>query len=129
MILTKDYKDITNSKFDFYESIIDEIKLVNCCDLELVVLYAFEPYKDKTIKIIFKDCVEYKVDNKKVIKNKNEYNIKTIHQEIDEFIISDIEGLMVEIATNFEKEYIKLKCSGIWIDSVERKLTHQRKRV
>ena len=61
--------------------------------------------------------------------NKNEYNIKTIHQEIDEFIISDIEGLMVEIATNFEKEYIKLKCSGIWIDSVERKLTHQRKRV
>ena len=35
-------------------------------------------------KIIFKDCEEYKINNKAAIKNKNEFNIITVHQEIDE---------------------------------------------
>lgn len=119
MILTMDYKDILNGKFDFYESIIDEVKFINCSDLEIKVLYFYEPCENKTLKIIFKDCVEYKINNKAVIKNKNEFNIKTIHQEIDEFNINDVDGLMICIATNFEKEYIKLKCSEIWIEIIE----------
>lgn len=119
MLLTKKYKDILSGKFDFYESIIEEIRLVNCCDLELIVFYAFYPHIDKSFKIIFKDCEEYKVNNKAVIKNKNQYNIVTLHQEIDELKISDTNGLNVEIATNFEKNYIKLKCAEIWIEVVE----------
>ena len=119
MILTKDNKDILNGKFDFYESIIDEIKLVNCCDLEIKVFYAFEPYKDRALKIIFKDCEEYNINNRSVINNKKEFNIITIHQEIDEFKIIEDEFLLVEIATNFEKDYIKLKCSEIWVETIE----------
>lgn len=119
MVLTKCYQDIYNGKFDFYESIIEELRLINCCDLELVLFYNFEPYKDKSVKIIFKDCTEYKVNNKAVINNKNKFNIKTIHQEIDEFKINDVNGLVIDIATNLEKEYIKLKCSAIWIEVVD----------
>ena len=119
MSVSKNFKDILNGKFDFYESIIDEIKLVNCCDLEIKVFYAFEPYKDRTLKIIFKDCEEYKINNKAVIKNKNEFNIITVHQEIDEIKITEDEILLVEIATNFEKNYIKLKCSEIWVETIE----------
>lgn len=119
MILTKNYKDILNCNFDFYESIIDEINFINCSDLEIKVFYAFEPYKDRTLKIIFKDCKEYKINNKVVIKNKNEFNIITVHQEVDEIKINDVNGLIIDIATNFEKEYIKLKCSEIWIEVIE----------
>ena len=119
MILTKDNKDILNGKFDFYESIIDEINFINCSDLEIKVFYAFEPYKDRTLKIIFKDCEEYKINNKVVIKNKNEFNIITVHQEIDEFKITEDEFLLVEIATNFEKDYIKLVCSEVWVETIE----------
>lgn len=119
MILTKDNKDILNGKFDFYESIIDEINFINCSDLDIKVLYAFEPYKDRTLKIIFKDCEEYKINNKAIIKNKNEFNILTVHQEIDEIKITESENLLVEIATNFEKDYIKLKCSEIWVEIIE----------
>lgn len=99
MLLTKCYKDIHIGKYDFYESIIEELRF-NCCDLELVVFHNFEPYKGKLIKIIFKDCTEYKVNNKAVINNKNKFNIKTIHQEIDEFKINDVNGLEIDIATN-----------------------------
>ena len=119
MILTKNYKAIINGKFDFYESIIDEINFLNCSDLEIKVFYAFEPYNDRTLKIIFKDCEEYKINNKSVIKNKNEFNIITVHQEIDEIKITESENLLVEIATNFEKDYIKLKCSEIWVETIE----------
>ena len=119
MILTKNYKAIINGKFDFYESIIDEINFINCSDLEIKVFYAFEPYKDRTLKIIFKDCKEYKINNKAVIKNKNEFNIITVHQEVDEIKINDVNGLIIDIATNFEKEYIKLKCSELWIEVIE----------
>ena len=59
MLVSKNFKDILNGKFDFYESIIDEIK------------------------------------------------------------ITESENLLVEIATNFEKDYIKLKCSEIWIEVIE----------
>lgn len=45
MILTKDNKDILNGKFDFYESIIDEINFINCSDLEIKVFYAFDLIK------------------------------------------------------------------------------------
>ena len=119
MILTKDNKDILNGKFDFYESIIDEINFLNCSDLEIKVFYAFEPYNDRTLKIIFKDCEEYNINNRAVINNKKEFNIITIHQEIDEFKITEDEFLLVEIATNFEKDYIKLKCSEIWVETIE----------
>ena len=119
MILTKNYKAIINGKFDFYESIIDEINFINCSDLEIKVFYAFEPYKDRTLKIIFKDCEEYKINNKAVIKNKNGFNIITVHQEVDEIKINDVNGLIIDIATNFEKEYIKLKCSELWIEVIE----------
>ena len=119
MILTKDNKDILNGKFDFYESIIDEINFINFYNLEIKVFYAFEPYKDRTLKIIFKDCEEYKINNKAVIENKNEFNIITVHQEIDEIKITEDEFLLVEIATNFEKDYIKLKCSEIWVETIE----------
>ena len=119
MTLTKDFKDILNGKFDFYESIIDEINFLNCSDLEIKVFYAFEPYNDRTLKIIFKDCEEYKINNKAVIKNKNEFNIITVHQEIDEIKITEDKFLLVEIATNFEKDYIKLKCSEIWVETIE----------
>lgn len=119
MILTKNYKAIINDEFDFYESIIDEINFINCSDLEIKVFYAFEPYKDRTLKIIFKDCEEYKINNKAVIENKNEFNILTVHQEIDEIKVTEDEFLLVEIATNFEKDYIKLKCSEIWIEVIE----------
>jgi hypothetical protein len=119
MTLTKDFKDILNGKLDFYESIIDEINFINCSDLEIKVFYAFEPYKDRTLKIIFKDCEEYKINNKAVIKNKNEFNIITVHQEIDEIKITEDKFLLVEIATNFEKDYIKLKCSEIWVETIE----------
>lgn len=119
MILTKKYKAIINDKFDFYESIIDEINFINCSDLEIKVFYAFEPYKDRTLKIIFKDCEEYNINNRAVINNKKEFNIITIHQEIDEFKITEDENLLVEIATNFEKNYIKLKCSEIWVETIE----------
>lgn len=119
MILTTNYKDILNEKFDFYESIIDEVNFINCSDLEIKVLYFYEPYENKTLKIIFKDCEECKINNKTVIKNKNEFNIKTVHQEIDEFKINDFSGLVIDIATNFEKEYIKLKCSEILIELID----------
>ena len=119
MSVSKNFKDILNGKFDFYESIIDEINFINCSDLEIKVFYAFEPYKDRTLKIIFKDCEEYKINNKAVIKNKNEFNIITVHQEIDEIKITESENLLVEIATNFEKDYIKLKCSEIWVETIE----------
>ena len=119
MTLTKDNKDILNGKFDFYESIIDEINFINCSDLEIKVFYAFEPYKDRTLKIIFKDCEEYKINNKAVIKNKNEFNIISVHQEIDEIKITEDKFLLVEIATNFEKDYIKLKCSEMWVETIE----------
>ena len=119
MILTKKYKAIINDEFDFYESIIDEINFINCSDLEIKVFYAFEPYKDRTLKIIFKDCEEYNINNRAVINNKKEFNITTIHQEIDEFKITEDENLLVEIATNFEKNYIKLKCSEIWVETIE----------
>lgn len=119
MLVSKNFKDILHGKFDFYESIIDEINFINCSDLEIKVFYAFEPYKDITLKMIFKDCKEYKINNKVVIKNKNEFNIITVHQEIDEFKITEDEFLLVEIATNFEKDYIKLKCSEIWVETIE----------
>ena len=126
MILTKNYKAIINDEFDFYESIIDEINFINCSDLEIKVFYAFEPYKDRTLKIILKDCEEYNINNRAVINNKKEFNIITIHQEIDEFKITEDEFkitedefLLVEIATNFEKDYIKLKCSEIWVETIE----------
>ena len=54
MLVSKNFKDILNGKFDFYESIIDEINFINCSDLEIKVFYAFEPYNDRTLKIIFK---------------------------------------------------------------------------
>ena len=48
--------------------------------------------------------------NVKYLKDKESLISRTLSYHLDdEFIISDIEGLMVEIATNFEKEYIKLK--------------------
>lgn len=119
MLVSKNFKDILNGKFDFYESIIDEINFINCSDLEIKVFYAFEPYKDRTLKIIFKDCEEYKINNKAVIENKNEFNILTVHQEIDEIKITESENLLVKIATNFEKDYIKLKCSEIWVETIE----------
>lgn len=119
MILTKNYKAIINDEFDFYESIIDEINFINCSDLEIKVFYAFEHYKDRTLKITFKDCEEYNINNRAVINNKKEFNIKKVHQEIDEFKINDVNGLIIVIATNFEKEYIKLKCSEIWIEVIE----------
>lgn len=119
MILTKNYKAIINDEFDFYESIIDEINFINCSNLEIKVFYAFEPYKDRTLKIIFKDCEEYNINNRAVINNKKEFNIITIHQEIDEFKITEDEFLLVEIATNFEKDYIKLKCSEVWVEMIE----------
>ena len=119
MILTKNYKAIINDEFDFYESIIDEINFISCSDLEIKVFYAFEPYKDRTLKIIFKDCEEYNINNRSVINNKKEFNIITIHQEIDEFKITEDEFLLVEIATNFEKDYIQLKCSEIWVETIE----------
>lgn len=119
MILTKNYKAIINGKFDFYESIIEEINFLNCSDLEIKVFYAFEPYTDRTLKIIFKDCKEYKINNKAVIKNKNEFNIIIVHQEIDEFKITEGEFLLVKIATNFEKDYIKIKCSEVWVETIE----------
>ncbi|MDD4157654.1 MAG: hypothetical protein PHY08_13905 [Candidatus Cloacimonetes bacterium] len=119
MILTKNYKAIINDKFDFYESIIDEINFINCSDLEIKVFYAFEPYKDRTLKIIFKDCEEYIINNKAVVKNKKEFKIVTVHQEIEGFTINNNNGLTVEIATNFEKNYIKLKCSEIWVETIE----------
>lgn len=119
MILTKNYKTIINGKFDFYESIIDEINFINCSDLEIKVFYAFEPYKDGTLKIIFKDCEEYIINNKAVVKNKKEFKIVTVHQEIEGFTINNNNELTVEIATNFEKNYIKLKCSEIWVETIE----------
>ena len=119
MLVSKNFKDILNGKFNFYESIIDEINFINCSDLEIKVFYAFEPYKDRTLKIIFKDCEEYKINNKAVIKNKNGFNIITVHQEINEIKITESENLLVEIATNFEKDYIKLKCSEIWVETIE----------
>lgn len=119
MLVSKNFKDILNGKFDFYESIIDEINFINCSDLEIKVFYAFESYKDRTLKIIFKDCEEYNINNRAVINNKKEFNIITIHQEIDEFKINDVNGLIIDIATNFEKKYIKLKCSEIWIEVIE----------
>ena len=119
MLVSKNFKDILNGKFDFYESIIDEINFINCSDLEIKVFYAFEHYKDRTLKIIFKDCEEYNINNRAVINNKKEFNIKKVHQEIDEFKINDVNGLIIVIATNFEKEYIKLKCSEIWIEVIE----------
>ncbi len=119
MILTKDNKDILNGKFDFYESIVEEINFINCSDLEIKVFYAFEPYRDRTLKIIFKDCEEYKINNKAVIENKNEFNIISVHQELDEIKITEDEFLLVEIGTNFEKDYIKLKCSEIWVETIE----------
>ena len=119
MLVSKNFKDILNGKFDFCESLIDEINFINCSDLEIKVLYAFEPYKDRTLKIIFKDCEEYKINNKAVIDNKNEFNILTVHQEIDEIKNIESENLLVEIATNFEKDYIKLKCSEIWVETIE----------
>lgn len=119
MLLSKNYRDILNGKFDFYESIIDEVNFINCSDLEIKVLYFYEPYENKTLKIILKDCEEYKINNKTVIKSKNEFNIKIIHQEIDEFNINDVDGLMICIATDFEKEYIKLKCSEILIEAID----------
>ena len=119
MILTKNYKAIINDEFDFSESIIEDINFINCSNLEIKVFYFFDPYKDRTLKIIFKDCEEYKINNKAVIKNKNEFNIITVHQEIDEIKITESENLLVEIATNFEKDYIKLKCSEIWVEIIE----------
>ena len=119
MLVSKNFKDILNGKFDFYESIIDEINFINCSDLEIKVFYAFEPYKDRILKIIFKDCEEYNINNRAVINNKKEFNIITIHQEIDEIKITESENLLVEIATNFEKDYIKLKCSEIWVETIE----------
>ena len=119
MLLSNNYKDIINGKFDFYESIIDEVRFINCSDLEIKVLYFYEPYENKTLKIIFKDCEDHKINNKSVAKNKNEFNIKKVHQEIDEFKINDVNGLIIAIATNFEKEYIKLKCSEIWIEVID----------
>ena len=119
MLVSKNFKDILNGKFDFYESIIDEINFINCSDLEIKVFYTFEPYKDRTLKIIFKDCEEYKINNKAVIENKNEFNILTVHQEIDEIKITESENLLVKIATNFEKDYINLKCSEIWVETIE----------
>lgn len=119
MLLSNNYKDILNGKFDFYESIIDEVNIINCSDLEIKVFYFHEPFENKTLKIIFKDLEECKINNKAVIKNKNEFNIKKVHQEIDELKINDVNGLIIDIATNFEKEYIKLKCSEIWIEVID----------
>ena len=53
MILTKNYKAIINDEFDFSESIIEDINFINCSDLEIKVFYFFDPYKDRTLKIIF----------------------------------------------------------------------------
>ena len=119
MLVSKNFKDILNGKFDFYESIIDEINFINCSDLEIKVFYFFDPYKDRTLKIIFKDCEEYIINNKAVVKNKNEFNIITVHQEIEGFTINNNNGLTVEIATNFEKDYIKLICSEVWVETIE----------
>lgn len=119
MILTNNYKDIVSGKFDFSESIIEDIIFINCSDLEIKVFYFFDPYKDSTLKIIFKDCEEYNINNRAVINNKREFNIITVHQEIDEIKITESENLLVEIATNFEKNYIKLKCSEIWVETIE----------
>lgn len=118
MLLTKDYKDILNSKFDFYESIIEEINFINCSNLEIKVFYAFEPYKNKTLKIIFKDCKEYCVNNSTVIKNKKDYNIVTVHQEIEGICINEDSVLNVTFTTNFEKDYIKIKCSEICVEII-----------
>ena len=60
----------------------------------------FEFHKASDLKIIFKDCEEYNINNRAVINNKKEFNIITIHQEIDEFKITEDEFLLVEIATN-----------------------------
>ena len=119
MVVSKNFKDIINGKFDFYESIIDEVNFINCSDFEIKVLYFYESYENKTLKIIFKDCEEYKINNKAVINNKKEFNIINIHQEIDEIKIKERENLLVEIATNLEKDYIKLKCSEIWVETIE----------
>lgn len=119
MILTKNYKAIINDEFDFSESIIEDINFINCSDLEIKVFYFFDPYKDRTLKIIFKDCEEYIINNKAVVKNKKEFKTVTVHQEIEGFTINNNNGLTVEIATNFEKDYIKLKCSEVWVEMIE----------
>ena len=119
MLLTKNYKDILNGKLDFYESIIEDINFVNCSDLQIKVLYFFNSYQDKTLKIIFKDCEEFSVNNKKVLDNKKRYSIVNVCQEIDKITITEDNYLLVEITTNFESDYIKLKCLEIWVEIVD----------
>ena len=40
-------------------------------------------------------------------------------QEIDKITITEDNYLLVEITTNFESDYIKLKCLEIWVEIVD----------
>lgn len=112
--------DVIKEKFDFFESIIEEIIIKNSFHLELKIFYFWDDITLSDSKIVvlgFENCSSIKFNMNKALNACKKDLIVNPNIEIDDFYIERLNNkIHIIIKTQFNENMIEILCESIYVE-------------